>query len=264
MGSPILGSEGFTEAYVLNKVDQVLAMQDHLDDLEDPQVELHLLRSCLGLCKVMFLLPTLPPGSAPEAFKRFDAGLRRSLERITNSSLDDLAWQQASLPINMGGLGLRQASAAALPAFLALHLLGADPDDPVESDYFPSGEESQAREQLRLILPDLLHPASQRSIQWALDSLSYTSLVASLCLRDQARLNTIASPHAGAWLRALPNPLLGLAMPQQEFCVAIRLWLGIKLFPSPPVPLLLLRASNRPTGGPYFGLWVWPSPHQAP
>ena len=93
LGSPILGSEDFTVAYVLNKVDKVLAMQDHLDDLEDPQVELHLLRSCLGLGKVMFLLRTLPPGSAPEAFKRFDAGLRRSLERITNSFLDDLAWQ---------------------------------------------------------------------------------------------------------------------------------------------------------------------------
>ena len=242
--SLILGSEEFTEAYVLNKADKVLAMQDHLDDLQDPQVELHLLRSCLGLCKVIFLLRTLPPGSAPEAFKRFDAGLRRSLERITNSSLDDPAWQQASLPISMVGLGLREASAAALPAFvgsrnstleLALHLLGADPVDPGDSDYLPSGEESQAREQLCLILPDL-HSASQRSIQRALDSLSFTSLKASLCLRDQARLNTIASPSAGAWLRALPNPLLGLAMPQQEFCMAIRLWLGTKLFPSPPSP----------------------------
>ena len=144
----------------------------------------------------------------------------------------------------MGGLGLREASAAALPAFvgsrnsmrdLALHLLGADPVDPGDSDYIPSSEESQAREQLYLILPDLLHSASQRSIQRALDSLSFTSLKASLCLRDQARLNTIASSYAGAWLRALPNPLLGLAMPQQEFCMAIRLWLGIKLSP-PPSP----------------------------
>ena len=125
---------------------------------------------------------------------------------------------------------------AVTPRELALHLLGADPDDPVVSDYIPSSEESQAREQLRLILPDLLHPASQCSIQRALDSLSFTSLKASLCLRDQARLNTIASPHAGAWLQALPNPLLGLAMPQQEFCGAIRLWLGVKLFPSPPSP----------------------------
>ena len=172
----------------------------------------------------------------------------------------------------MGGLGLRQASASALPAFvgsrnsmrdLALHLLGADPDDPVESDYIPSSEESQATEQLHLILPDL-HSASQRSIQRALDSLSFTSFKASLCLRDQARLNTIASPHAGAWLRALPNPLLGLAMPQQELCMAIRLWLGIKLFSSPPpVPPLLLRASNRPRGGPYFELWFGTFPHQA-
>ena len=141
-------------------------------------------------------------------------------------------------------LPCRPLLVAVTPRELALHLLDTDPVDPGDSDYLPSGEESQAREQLCLILPDLLHSASQRSIQRALDSLSFTSLKASLCLRDQARLNTIASPYAGAWLRALPNPLLGLAMPQQEFCVGIRLWLGIKLFPSPPVPPLPLRASN--------------------
>ena len=119
---------------------------------------------------------------------------------------------------------LSEASAAALPAFvgsrnsteLALHLLGADPVDPGDSDYLPSGEESQAREQLCLILPDLLHSASQRSIQRVLDSLSFTSLKASLCLRDQARLNTIASPYAGAWLRALPNLFLASPCPSRS------------------------------------------------
>ena len=35
-------------------------------------------------------------------------------------------------------------------------------------------------------------------------------------LRDQARLNSIASPPAGAWLQTIPNPNLGLAMPQHE------------------------------------------------
>ena len=53
-------------------------------------------------------------------------------------------------------------------------------------------------------------------------------------VRDRARLNTISSAYAGAWLRAVPNLNLGLSMLQHEFIVAIRIWLGIALFPDPP------------------------------
>ena len=41
------------------------------------------------------------------------------MERITNSSLTDTQWLQASLPIKDGGLGVRRVSSLALPAFLA-------------------------------------------------------------------------------------------------------------------------------------------------
>ena len=41
------------------------------------------------------------------------------MERITNSSLTDTQWLQASLPIKNGGLGVRRVSSLALPAFLA-------------------------------------------------------------------------------------------------------------------------------------------------
>ena len=93
-------------------------MQAYLGDLDDPQVELHLLWSCLSQCKLNYLLQTLPPGSALEAFKQFDMGLHHSLESITRSSLDDAAWQQAALPIRLGGLVLREAIASAPAAFL--------------------------------------------------------------------------------------------------------------------------------------------------
>ena len=51
-------------------------------------------------------------------------------------------------------------------------------------------------------------------------------------LRDRARLNTISAQHTGAWLRAIPNPNTGLAMPHTEFVVSLHIWLGIPLFPS--------------------------------
>ena len=38
---------------------------------------------------------------------------------IRNASFDDIGWIQATLPIRLGGIGLRRASDLALPAYLA-------------------------------------------------------------------------------------------------------------------------------------------------
>ena len=53
-----------------------------------------------------------------------------------------------------------------------------------------------------------------------------------VCVCDHARLNTTLAQHAGAWLRATPNNNLGLAMPQKEFILSLRHWLGVPLFSS--------------------------------
>ena len=57
-------------------------------------------------------------------------------------------------------------------------------------------------------------------------------------LRDKARLSTILSNHAEAWLLALLNPNLGLTISPHEFVIAIRTWLGIPMFPLPPSSIL--------------------------
>ena len=48
----------------------------------------------------------------------FDIGLRNSLETIIHSSLNDPSWLQATLPISLGGLGLRLASTSAPAAYI--------------------------------------------------------------------------------------------------------------------------------------------------
>ena len=45
--------------------------------------------------------------------------LRSAIDNITNSSLSDNQWLQASSPIREGGLGVRRVAALALPAFIA-------------------------------------------------------------------------------------------------------------------------------------------------
>ena len=79
-----------------------------------------------------------------------------------------------------------------------------------------------------------LTSSSQRDLQRLLDTKLSTTILEKASLRDRARLNTISAPHAGAWLRAIPNPNLSLAMPQREFIIAVRTWLGIPFFPPPP------------------------------
>ena len=53
------------------------------------------------------------------ALHEVDSLLRRSLCDVINIDLTDLQWQQASLPVRLGGLGIRLVSQLAPSAFLA-------------------------------------------------------------------------------------------------------------------------------------------------
>ena len=99
-------------------MDYVLDAQLHLSDLDDPQVEIHLLRSCMSICKLNHLLRTTTPDKVTVQLLRFDGGQRHSLQTILQLSILDTSWLQATLPIYMGGFGLREAHRIAPAAFL--------------------------------------------------------------------------------------------------------------------------------------------------
>jgi len=56
--------------------------------------------------RVQHLLRCSPSVDNP-ALDLFDRHLRSALSRLTNTSLSDTQWLQASLPIKHGGLGIR-------------------------------------------------------------------------------------------------------------------------------------------------------------
>ena len=118
LGTSIFSSKYFLEASMYIKVEKVHALQTCLDAL---QVELHLLCSCLSVCKINHILRTTASGSCSEALKRFHLGLQHTFESITLVSLDDAPWQQATLTVHLGGLGIREASSSTPAAFLGIH-----------------------------------------------------------------------------------------------------------------------------------------------
>ena len=57
------------------------------------------------------------PCSGHIALLAFDSVLRKSISEILNINIDDIRWEQASLPV--GGSGIRSANQLASSAFLA-------------------------------------------------------------------------------------------------------------------------------------------------
>ena len=75
-----------------------------LADLEDPQIELHLLWSCLGVCKSLTCY-VVPLKTICNIFFWYDTILRASLDHLW-CGLSDSVWYQATLLFRLGGLGL--------------------------------------------------------------------------------------------------------------------------------------------------------------
>jgi len=241
LGSPIWGTDNFFDQFLSSRLSRVVAAQDSIAILEDPQVELHLLRSCLGSCKIIHLLRTVPFSILRSFLEKFDSHLKGCLGRILQCSLPSNSWCQASLPFRLGGLGLRSSSSSAAAAFLgscnsvrllASQLLSQDFHDLV----FP--DEVQAATIFDEFSSDLFIPtATQQDLQALLDQTQFERLFSSLNIRHRARLTALShsSGASSGWLKAIPQVSLALAIPGPEFMVALRLWLGIPLFPLSPL-----------------------------
>ena len=102
LGSPIWGTDNFFDQFLFSRLAKVTAAQDSVAILEDPQVELHLLHSCLGSCKIIHLLRTVPFCILHSFLEQFDSNLKSCLSRIIQCSLPNDSWCQATLPFRLG------------------------------------------------------------------------------------------------------------------------------------------------------------------
>lgn len=164
---------------------------------------------------------------------KYDSLLRDGLGSILNINMSESQWIQASLPIKLGGLGIRRAASLALPAFLASAagtrsiqsaMLGADfmdIDELVEKLTRRWMEESQCSP------PEDDAPRMQSLWDGPLVRKEAMSLRSSCGdAYHQARLGAAASAHSGDWLLALPITSCGLRLDDETIRIAVCLRLG--------------------------------------
>ena len=101
------------------KLEQALNIVNQLYNL---QLRLALLRSCMAVCKVNYLLRAADLSGCPDVVASWSNLLRDSIAVMCGTTLADHQWQQVRLPVAAGGLGggcrLQTQAAARMAALL--------------------------------------------------------------------------------------------------------------------------------------------------
>jgi len=232
LGAPLCQGPGLVTAWADRCSDLARASSRLLEICA--QDGLTLLRASFSAPRVMHLLRCSPSAdlSGPVSF---DDLLRSTLAGITNCDLSDLNWLQASLPIRLGGLGLRRAESLALPAYLASSLASGSLQDAILCDS-PCSDDPFLVAYLSVwsslygTAPQA--PLSSKQSSWDLPIVEAVRnrVFASLSSpRERASFLAAGAPHSGDWLKALPIAACGLRLDDSAVRVGVALRLGLQL-----------------------------------
>ena len=245
LGAPV-GYRAFTKAKLEERVEKVRQVTELLPLLQDPHSEFVLLRSCLGLPKVMFMLRAVNTTDHQEVLSKYDSITRGALSRILGTPVSDTQWAQSKLPVAMGGLGLRaasdHASVAYATSFLSAQtllddLLGQGEDGEPEPASLPQPLlDNISEKQGEDVIVESLIGMSQQMASLKVDQKNQSFLSNLLAEegddREIARMSSLGLPHAGGFLSVVPSPPLGLHLRSAEFIPVIKYRLGIPVYSS--------------------------------
>jgi hypothetical protein len=225
-----------------------------MSQLNDPQLELMLFRSCLGAPKLLYSLHTSPPTFIHNALLAMENFIRTTLCSILvhpndSSQFGDFQFQLACLPTRFGGLGISNPINLSHFVYIASvdytwnlqnNILNYSTAPIHPTEYL------ELKSQFVITFlnnnPDVLPPSPTFSNLATLfykyhshQLLSQHNFITSKPVDLQRRFNVILSSFqsrsANQYLYALPNPGLNQVMTKLEFQIHMSLRLLIPIFP---------------------------------
>ena len=170
--------------------------------------------------RLNYLARVVPPKLLTSAAEIHDLQKRKVFsELLSYHQLSELAWQQATLPVRLGGFGLISVKSIAACAFLASWFEAIDalpkrfPDLRVDLDLLLKGSSGSATgATLNSLIPsnELSEnkPASgklqKRLPNDLFESMSRDTVKST---RDAARIRSLHDAGAGAWVNAIPTSI---------------------------------------------------------
>ena len=231
----LLGSPIFPEAInsVLDeKLSQLSRMSKRLLEIENHEA-LFLQRHWFTIPKFNYFLRTSPCLLKSDTLEKIDKIVKESLENILNIDLHERAYDQATLPIAMGGLGFRPATEVALAGFLSSvcasksisrSLLPPSYEEPVNR-LWESACTLWKQKSHQNDIPEIT--IYQSTWDKELYDYRYQNLLHSSPDNfERARLLAVSSKSASDWLYAVPIPSLGLKLDPMTLKISCCLRLG--------------------------------------
>ena len=234
--------------------DATIDLLTKLRSLPDGQLRHCLLRHCLDACRVTHLMRSVCRGAAVQSSARLSLALRGAIADVVGCGLTSGSWEQATIPISKGGLGVRDPEtcwpAARVAAIVGFHsratsLIGLP--DQVASLPIPDAPEVIER------LSSLLGPNHDPVSRWVSSPSALVHADSSYAkqawwaeqvaearrarlptlgtARDHVRLLNQEGPFASSWLSAIPNRALNNVLQDTDFRSLCRFWLGLPLLP---------------------------------
>ena len=233
LGSPIAAQGVQTE---LNSKLNALEIMTSRLNIIDPHQAFVLLKHSFAIPKMTYLLRSSPAYQQVDLLNNFDTTIRNSMSKITNIDFTDEAWDQLSLPVRYGGLGIRKSADIALPAYISSALSANSLVEAIIRSVIDLApfEVNAEIEMWKASGQELTEPDDESCFkQRAWDAPRIEPIQKNL-LRNadqfgRARLKAAAQPESGSWITAIPVPNLGTQLSPDELRIAIALRTGSKI-----------------------------------
>ena len=239
LGSHI-GNPESQENFLEKKIGAVAVLLEAVTELDDKQIELSILKNCLGVSKINHLLRSCPPEQMSQSLVYFDNCQRGCLETIIGKPLSNKQWDLALLPTRKGGLGLRSSSATHLPAFLASRVLTWNNVSSLLGPHLNIRESCSLRKAadafaLKVPCFDLEeHWGTKLGLQKKFCEFLLPQKVTEFFQQADplTKANTLSFrlPHATDYLFAPPAKNLGLKFTNEEFRITLSRQLRLPIF----------------------------------
>lgn len=234
LGAPIFVGPSLDEA-LYGQCESLSRAVDRLK-LITSHDSLTIIRHSLSAPKLNYILRTTPSAGHP-ALVKFDNTLRKALCSIVNVDFTDSQWLQATLPVSLGGLGIRSVSTLAPSAFLASaagtrslqDLLLTKSAQVNITDVDVNRVESIWCSLSKSSIPTGLAAHMQKHWDKIVTGVIHKEILESAGDTNRPRILAVSAPHAGEWLKAFPISSCGLRMNDEAVRVSVGLRLGARL-----------------------------------
>jgi len=234
LGAPI-GDKSSIDNALSDRLSVFKRLADRLQTLNAHDA-LFLLKNCFSTPKILYTLRCAPCYDST-VLQDYDNVIKYTLNVILNIEMTEAVWNQATLPVSSGGLGVRLATDLALPAFLS-SVAGSSglvqqllPKRFVGSiglhDISFTASCHMWQSKCNSSVPD----ASSIGLQKVWDSPLVKVKLESVLSAAQtqaglARLLAAGAPHAGDFLNAVPCSAVGTRLDDTSLRIAVALRLG--------------------------------------